>query len=157
MKRVVLVGLFISCTGIASTTVDSENITRVKIATQACYSTQGVGLCLQSIQDKEHDKNIAAWQKLTASLSDGVNNRDALLKALKEGNTAWETASKADCKATGLLNDSDSPAYNEAVMDCMAVRYAARTDFYNSFNFKSEDDQEKKMLQDYLKNKKTKS
>lgn len=148
-------GMAFSFPVLAGTTSTSQDVPAITQDIAACYGTQGAGICLQSLVDKEKIKYSAAWQNLTASVN-SVENKQALLKELTEGKRAWESALPHDCQAKALLNDKDSPAFNDALSECLATNYAVRTDFYNSFNIQDERAQQKKLLEKILKEKQEK-
>lgn len=145
-------GIVFSVPVLAGTTVTSQDVPAITQDIAACYNTQGVGTCLQSLVDKEKIKYSAAWLNLTASVN-SVENKQALQKELTEGKRAWESALPHDCQAKALLNDKDSPAFNDALSECLATGYAARIDFYNGFNIQDERAQQKKLLEKIRKDK----
>lgn len=156
MKMLFLfVGIAFSFPVLANTTATRQDAPVIAKDIAACYGTQGAGICLQSLVDKEKIKYNSAWQSLMDSLTN-VENKQLLLKELTEGKQAWESALPHDCQAKGLLNDKDSPAFNDALSECLAIGYAARTDFYNGFNILDERSQQKKLLEKILKEKQEK-
>lgn len=136
--------------GGAPSTVDSASSVQMQI--HACYQTKGVGICLQSVLDKQKSENSDAWATLSHGLG-GVANRKEILDELTAGRKAWQESAAHDCKAAGLLNSKDSPAYGNDLTACLVGRYASESAFYRSLDVQPSDASEKKLLEEYRRRK----
>lgn len=147
------VTLIVSPFAFANTTSGADNTTSVQSAIHSCYGTQGAGICLQSVLDKEKKQNSQAWTQLADGLKDTENKKE-ILENLTAGKQAWEVSIRHDCEAAGLLNTKDSPAYNNDLTACLASQYSSKTAFYRRLNTQVDDTGEKKRLEEYRKSKK---
>ncbi|WP_294907777.1 hypothetical protein [Tatumella sp. UBA2305] len=154
MKKIIFfITLAISPFALATPPSGTDNTTTVQLAIHSCYGTQEAGICLQSVLDKEKKQNSEAWTQLANGLKDAGNKKE-ILENLTAGKKAWEISLRHDCEAAGLMNTKDSTAYSNDLTACLASHYAFKTAFYQSLNTQGDDAGEKKLLEEYRKNKK---
>ncbi|ARU94993.1 hypothetical protein [Tatumella citrea] len=153
MKKIVFfIMLAISPFALANKPPGADNSISVQSAIHSCFGTQGAGICLQSVLDKQKKQNSQAWTQLANGLKDAENKKE-ILENLSAGKKAWEMSILHDCEAAGLMNTKNSPAYNNDLTACLASHYAFKTAFYNSLNAQGDDSGEKNLLEEYRKSK----
>ncbi len=133
---------------------DTDNEASKAIAAiSACYQNTGSSLCLSNLSDKEKAHYETAYSLFFKGLVNiGNDNGPRLASKATRGKKLWESALQNDCEARGLEYDDGSPAYSDNVVNCLAIQYARRVDFYNGFTINSEQDAINRTLKKFKKN-----
>ncbi|ACT08543.1 hypothetical protein Dd1591_3742 [Dickeya chrysanthemi Ech1591] len=106
---------------------------------QSCYDkkvTAYIQSCMELLSHKEAEKyNIIYHDFIKNIHRDDLANYDDFIASIDEAKVFWEKYSVSECKAEGLLNIKDSPAYSIAYNECMVKAYKERVAFYKKYPF----------------------
>ncbi|WP_023638764.1 lysozyme inhibitor LprI family protein [Dickeya zeae] len=106
---------------------------------QSCYDkkvTAYIQSCMEQLSHKESEKYNNIYHSFIKSIRrEDLANYDDFIASIDEAKLFWEKYSISECKAEGLLNIKDSPAYSIAYNECMIKAYRERVAFYNKYPF----------------------
>ncbi|WP_407345175.1 lysozyme inhibitor LprI family protein [Dickeya ananatis] len=100
---------------------------------QSCYDkkvTAYIQSCMELLSHKEAEKYNNIYYEFIKNIHrQDLANYDDFIASIDEAKLFWEKYSISECKAEGLLNIKDSPAYSIAYNECMVKAYRERVAF----------------------------
>ncbi|UCZ76808.1 DUF1311 domain-containing protein [Dickeya zeae] len=106
---------------------------------QSCYDkkvTAYIQNCMELLYRQEAEEYNNIYHDFIKNIRrDDLANYDEFITSINESKLYWEKYIVGECKAEGLLNIKDSPAYSIAYNECMVKAYKERVAFYNKYPF----------------------
>ncbi|ANE75821.1 lysozyme inhibitor LprI family protein [Dickeya solani] len=106
---------------------------------QSCYEkkvTAYIQSCMEVLAQDENKKYNDEYDKFIKSIrSEDLANYSDFIESIANSKLFWDKYIASECRAEGLLNIKDSPAYHIAYSECLVKAYRIRVMFYKKYPF----------------------
>ncbi|NPE51516.1 DUF1311 domain-containing protein [Dickeya dadantii] len=106
---------------------------------QSCYDkkvTAYIQSCMDVLVQDEDKKYNDEYDKFIRNIrSEDLANYNNFIESIANSKFFWDKYIISECRAEGLLNIKDSPAYHIAYSECLIKAYRIRVGFYKKYPF----------------------